>query len=124
MAVLASNITSMIVEKRDFSSFRDVEIAVPQVYRACMGWGGGDARQTTQIRYRSHSLLPGWILQMGMGDVGVRFPVGLEPQNQNKTEVHIFQTLHASLCKTKRVRSQIFRCSLWPIDFALLPDIY
>ena len=52
-----------------------------------------NARQTKQSRYRSHSVLPGWILKMGMGDVGVRFQVGLEPQKQNK-KVHIFQTIH------------------------------
>ena len=41
---------------------------------------------------------------MGMVDVGVRFQVGLEPQNENKREkVHIFQTSHASLCKAKRI---------------------
>ena len=55
MAVLASKRTSMVVEKRNASSFRDVEIAVVlQVYCACMGLGGGG----------------------GMGDVGIRFQVG------------------------------------------------
>ena len=106
MAVLAS-IISMVVEKRKVSSFRGVELAaVPQSYRACMGWrgGGGGARQKTHSWYRSHSLLPGWILKMGMVDVGIRFQVGLEPQNQNKTKKYIFSRLHnASLCKAKRV---------------------
>ena len=37
VAVLASIITSMVVEKRYPFSFRDVEIAVYQEYRACMG---------------------------------------------------------------------------------------
>ena len=56
MAVLASIIISMVVEKRNASSFRDVEIAVvPQVYCACMGLVGGGG---------------------GMGNVGVRFQVG------------------------------------------------
>ena len=38
VTVLASTRTSMVVEKRDASSSRDVEVAsVPQIYRACMG---------------------------------------------------------------------------------------
>ena len=60
-----------------------------------MGWReGGGARQKTHSWYRSHSLLPGWILKMGMVDVGIRFQVGLEPQNQNKTKKYIFSRLH------------------------------
>ena len=60
-----------------------------------MGWrGGGGARQKIHSWYRSHSLLPGWILKMGMVDVGIRFQVGLEPQNQNKTKKYIFSRLH------------------------------
>ena len=31
---------------------------------------------------------------MGMVDVGIRFQVGLEPQNQNKTKKYIFSRLH------------------------------
>ena len=87
----------MVVEERDVSSFRGVELAaVPQIYRSCMGWRGegGDARQKTHSWYRSHSLLPGWILKMGMVDVGIRFQVGLEPQNQNKIKKYIFSRLH------------------------------
>ena len=96
MAVLAS-IISMVVEKRNVSSFRGVElVAAPQIYRACMGWReGGGARQKTHSWYRSHSLLPGWILKMGMVDVGIRFQVGLEPQNQNQTKKYIFSRLHS-----------------------------
>ena len=78
MAVLASIRTSIVVEKIYASSFRDMELAaVSEEYRACMGWGGGGARKTKQRPYRSHSLLPGWILEMSLGDVGVRVQVGL-----------------------------------------------
>ena len=31
---------------------------------------------------------------MGMVDVGIRFQVGLEPQNQNKIKKYIFSRLH------------------------------
>ena len=59
--VLASIIISMVVEKRDSSSFRDVEIAVvKQVYRACMGWGGG-GRETNNQKSVQESLSPAWL---------------------------------------------------------------
>ena len=61
MAVLTSNIISMVVEKRNASSFRDVEIAVvPQVYCACIGLGGGGGHG------RRWCTFSGRILKMGM----------------------------------------------------------
>ena len=100
MAVLASRSISMVVEKRNVSSFRGVELAAAhQTHRACMGWReGGGARQKTHSWYRSHSLLHGWILKMDMVDVGIRFQVGLEPQNQNKTKKDIFSRLQIVGC--------------------------
>ena len=57
--VLASNIVSMVVEERDPSSFRDVEIAVvKQVYRACMVWGGRETKNTKSVQ---ESLSPAWL---------------------------------------------------------------
>ena len=61
MAVLASRITSIVVGKRDDSSLRDVEIIVPsQVYRACMGWGGGK-RETNNAKSVQESLSAAWL---------------------------------------------------------------
>ena len=49
MVVLASITDSMVVEKRDVPSFRDVEIAsLPHGYRACMAWGGGGGARDKQ----------------------------------------------------------------------------
>ena len=73
MAVLASIKTSMIVEKRDASSFQDVNLAVvPQIYRACMG--GGGKRETNPAKTVQESLSAAWLdSQDGHGRRGCTF---------------------------------------------------
>ena len=93
MAVLASIITSMVVEKRDPSSFRDVEIAAePQVYRACMEGGGWKTRdkQHNVGTGVTLSCLARFLRWAWMGDVGVRFQVGLQPKNEKKRKSAYF----------------------------------
>ena len=57
--VLASNDASMVVKKKDASSFRDVELAaLMQEYRASIGWKTR-ANNATSVQ---ESLSPAWIL--------------------------------------------------------------
>ena len=73
MTVLAS-IISMVVEKKNVSSFRDGELAaLPQRYRACMGWRGG-GRETNDAKSVQESLSAAWLdSQDGHGRRGCTF---------------------------------------------------
>ena len=69
-AVLTSRVDSVVVEKKNGSSFRDVELtAVYRVYRACICGGKCEANHAKSVQ---ESLSGAWILTMGMRYVGAR----------------------------------------------------
>ena len=89
MVVLASITDSMVVDKRDVSSFRDVEIAaVPHGYRACMAWGGGGGGGETNNAKSAHkSLFAAWLNTQDLhGRRGCTFTGRIRATEQKQTK--------------------------------------
>ena len=95
--LLASIVASTVVKKRDASSLRDVELtAVYQVYRPCVGW----KTRNDHAKSVQESVSATRIFEICMGNVGVRFQVGL--RSQNKPKKYIFSRLYTLYSAVKQ----------------------